>query len=89
MLFFLAKGSVFGQNTFDSKMVRTAVDSVVQDMQSRILYYYGNAVVTYEDITLEADYLEFDLNTNTVTARGLPDSLGRLQGTPRFTQGET
>ena len=88
-LLFLAIDSVFGQNTFETQMVRTAVDSVVQDMKARIIYYYGNAVVNYEDITLEADFLEFNLNTNTVTARGLPDSLGRLQGTPRFTQGET
>ena len=63
-------------------MIRTAVDSVVQDMKSKIIYYYGEAVVKYEDITLEANYLEFDLNTNVVTAKGLPDSLGNLQGTP-------
>ena len=74
---------------FEVKIVRTAVDSVVQDMKSKILYYYGNAVVKYDDITLEANYLEFDLNTNVVTAKGLPDTTGRLQGTPLFTQGET
>ena len=74
---------------FEVKIVRTAVDSVVQDMKSKILYYYGNAVVKYDDITLEANYLEFDLNTNVVTAKGIPDSTGRLQGTPVFTQAET
>ena len=74
---------------FEVKIVRTAVDSVVQDMKSKILYYYGDAVVKYDDITLEANYLEFDLNTNVVTAKGIPDSTGRLQGTPNFTQGDT
>ncbi len=78
-----------GQNTFEAQVIRTAVDSVVQDMKSKIIYYYGEAVVKYEDITLEANYLEFDLNTNVVTAKGLPDSLGKLQGTPKFTQGDT
>ncbi|MCR5644878.1 MAG: hypothetical protein K6F96_00605 [Bacteroidales bacterium] len=87
MLVFRAVG--LAQNTFESIVSRTAVDSVVQDMKSKIIYYYGNAVVKYDDITLEANYLEFDLNTNIVTAKGLPDSLGKLQGTPKFTQGET
>ena len=89
LLVFLINSLSFGQNTFESIVNRTAVDSVVQDMKTKILYYYGNAVVKYEDITLEANYLEFDLNTNTVTAKGVPDSLGKLQGTPNFTQGET
>ena len=74
---------------FEVKVVRTAVDSVVQDVKKKILYYYGNAVVKYDDITLEANFLEFDLNTNVVTAKGLPDSTGVLVGTPKFTQGET
>ena len=74
---------------FEVKVVRTAVDSVVQDVKNKILYYYGNAVVKYDDITLEANYLEFDLNTNVVTAKGIPDSTGKVQGTPNFTQGET
>ena len=76
-------------STFDAKVERTAADSVVQDMKKKILYYYGNAVVKYEDIQLEASYLEFDLNTNEVTAKGLPDSTGKLSGMPIFTQGET
>ncbi len=74
---------------FEVQVIRTAVDSVVQDMSSKIIYYYGKAVVKYNDITLEANYLEFDLNNNVVTAKGIPDSLGKLQGTPNFTQGDT
>ena len=65
------------------------MDSVIQDMKAKIIYYYGNAVVEYEDIKLEANYLEFDLNSNVVTAKGIPDSLGHMQGTPKFAQGET
>ena len=76
-------------NAFDVKVNRTANDSVIQDMKKKIIYYYGDAVVKYDDITLEANYLEFDLKTNVVTAKGLPDSTGKLLGTPNFTQGET
>ncbi|MBQ3710204.1 MAG: LPS-assembly protein LptD [Bacteroidales bacterium] len=77
------------KSTFETQVERTAVDSVVQDMKSKTIFYYGNAVVKYDDIKLEADYLEFDLNTNIVTAKGLPDSLGKIQGSPKFAQGET
>ena len=76
-------------SAFEVKVERTAVDSVVQDVQEKLIHYYGNAVVKYNDIVLEANYLQFDLNTNVVTAKGLADSTGRLLGTPKFTQGET
>lgn len=74
---------------FNAQISRTAQDSVIQDLKANKIYYYGNAVVKYEDIVLEASYMEFDLNKNTVTARGLADSTGRIIGSPVFTQGET
>ena len=74
---------------FEVKVIRTAVDSVIQDVKGKTIYYYGSAVVKYDDITLEANYLRFDLNTNVVYAAGLPDTTGKMQGTPHFTQGET
>ena len=74
---------------FEVKVIRTAVDSVIQDVKGKTIYYYGSAVVKYDDITLEANYLKFDLNTNVVYAAGLPDTTGKMQGTPHFTQGET
>ena len=77
------------ESPFEVQVIRTAVDSVIQDMSEKIIHYYGNAVVKYDDITLEANYLKFNLKTNVVTATGLPDSLGKMQGTPIFTQGET
>ena len=77
------------ESPFEVKVIRTAVDSVIQDVKEKVIHYYGNAVVKYDDITLEANYLKFDLNTNVVTAAGLPDSTGKMQGTPKFTQGET
>ena len=63
-------------NAFEVKIERTAVDSVVQDVKEKLIHYYGNAVVKYDDIVLEANYLKFDLNTNVVTAKGLADTTG-------------
>ena len=77
------------ESPFEVKVIRTAVDSVIQDVKEKVIHYYGNAVVKYDDITLEANYLKFDLNTNIVTATGLPDSTGKILGSPKFSQGET
>ena len=76
-------------NAFEVQVYRTAVDSVIQDMKEKKIYYFGKAVVKYEDIVLEANHLEFDLRTNVVTAKGITDSIGKINGAPIFTQGDT
>ncbi len=72
----------------DFKVERTARDSIIQDLKAKKAYLYGDAVVTYGDITLKAAYIEFDFNTNTVYAKGMPDSTGKIIGIPEFTQGD-
>ncbi|MBP5796201.1 MAG: hypothetical protein J6W07_05130, partial [Bacteroidales bacterium] len=46
----------------------TAQDSIVTDFSNgnRLIYYYGGATVTYQDMKLTADYIRFDMSTNTV-----------------------
>ena len=76
-------------SAIETQVVCSATDSVYRDMEQMKIYYYGNAEAKYDDITLKADYLEFDLETNTCTARGTTDSLGKITGRPVFTQGES
>lgn len=64
-----------------------AEDSIVADVLTNVIYLYGKAKIKYGDISLTATQIEIDQKTNTVTARGMPDSLGRLRGVPIFTQG--
>ncbi|MDE7125365.1 MAG: hypothetical protein K2O12_02660, partial [Muribaculaceae bacterium] len=45
-------------------------------------YMYGDAVVTYDNMRLDAARLDVDLNGNTVFAQGTPDEIGELTGTP-------
>jgi len=71
----------------DAKVERYAKDSVVQDIANRKVFLFGEAVVEYEDITLKANYIEVDLNSNTVFASGIEDSTGKMIGLPEFTQG--
>ncbi|KAF0130828.1 MAG: OstA family protein [Bacteroidetes bacterium] len=73
------------KTTLEAKVERTANDSIIQDLKNKKVYLYGNAVVTYGDIKLEAAYIEFSFETNQVYARGVTDSAGIVTGTPRFT----
>ena len=74
--------------TIEAKVERTARDSIVQDIAHKKVYMYGNAVITYEDITIKADYIEVDFKTNSLYATGLPDSTGKIRGVPEFTEGK-
>jgi len=77
------------ESAIETQVICSAADSSYRDMNKKKIYYYGQAEAKYDDIVLKADYLEFDLETNTCTAHGMPDSTGKIQGRPVFTQGET
>ena len=72
----------------EDKIERSCNDSTVQDFKNNKIYYYGDAKVVYEDITIEAAFIEFDFDSRTVFAKGMTDSTGRLYGTPVFTEGD-
>ena len=68
----------------------TAKDSIITDFRDgrRMIYYYGGATVTYQSMKLTADYLEYDMLTNTVFARGRQDpTTGEMVGLPEMTEG--
>ena len=68
----------------------TAKDSIITDFRDgrRMIYYYGGATVTYQNMKLTADYLEYDMLTNTVYARGQMDpATGEMTGLPEMTEG--
>jgi len=69
-------------------LIRHAKDSIVQDLIHKKVYLYGNAEITYGDINLKAAYIAVDFNTNTVFAKGVKDSTGKIIGTPIFKQGD-
>ena len=73
----------------ETKIICTATDSVVRNLAAKKMYYYGDAEAKYDDIVLKAACLEFDLETNVCKAYGALDSVGKLQGTPVFTQGNS
>ena len=67
-----------------------AKDSIRQDFSNgqRKMYYWGDVEVSYDNIKLKADYMEYDMSTGTVYARGAYDSLAQeWKGQPEMTQG--
>lgn len=76
------------ENALEAEVNYTCVDSNYFDIPGKKVYLFGNAIITYQNIKLQADYIEIDFNKNTIYATGLPDSTGKIAGTPVFTEGD-
>ena len=74
------------KSPLDAQIDRTCNDSTIQDFKNNKIFYYGGAVIKYDDIEVEADYIEFDFEKHTIFAKGMPDSTGKIAGKPVFTQ---
>ena len=70
-----------------SKVDFKATDSLRFEIDKQKVYMYKEADVKYEDISMKSAYLEIDFPKNEVYAEGVPDSTGKDQGIPEFTQG--
>lgn len=75
------------KDSLDAPVDYSATDSMIYDIAGQKIHLYGNASVTYTDINLKAAHIIFNWASNVVTARGLPDSLGRKSGQPEFSDG--
>ena len=74
------------KSAIEAQIDRTCNDSTIQDFKHNKIFYYGGAVIKYDDIEIQADYVEFDFEKHTVYAKGMPDSTGKIAGKPIFTQ---
>ena len=80
------------KSSLDRPAFSTAKDSIITEFTGgeRKVYYYGGATVTYQDMKLTADYIEYDMKTNTVFARGrFDEASGEWVGQPEMTQGKS
>ena len=64
-----------------------AEDSIVISFDGQKVFLYNNGKVTYQKIELKAYYIEIDLETKEVYAKGLLDSTGTLVQKPIFKDG--
>ena len=65
-----------------------ALDSVKIDQKENKIRLYNKAVLTYEDMTLEAGIIVLDYTINEVYAGRIADSTGVLSQKPRFIQAQ-
>lgn len=81
--------SMLEKSSLDAPAFTTARDSIVEDFSDgkKMIYYYGDVTVTYGNMKLTADYMEYDLNTSNLYARGTTDTTGTVTGKPVMEQG--
>lgn len=65
----------------------TADDYIIEDVANKKVSLYNNAEITYKDINIKAGKINIDYVSNTVTARGIKDSVGDYTQIPVFIQG--
>ncbi|MDX8339439.1 putative LPS assembly protein LptD [Draconibacterium sp. IB214405] len=71
----------------DEPIDYTAKDSMIVSLDGQKVYLYNEAKVTYQNIELEAYYIELDLETKEIYAEGTLDSVGEMTQKPLFKQG--
>ena len=82
--------SMLAKSSLENPAFSGAKDSIVEVLSDghRKIYYYGDVEVKYQNIKLTAAYMEYDLTSGVVYARGVYDSLeGVWNGQPVMEQG--
>ncbi len=72
----------------DAPVIYEAQDSIVFT-KGGYAHLYGKGKVNYENIELEAEIITMNMDSSTVFARGVPDSIGKTTGDPIFKDGDT
>lgn len=74
-------------NGLESEVKAHAEDSIIVDNENNLMYLYGKARVTYEDVELDAEYIRIDKKNHLIYASGRPSpKTGRYIGRPIFQQ---
>lgn len=69
----------------DNVVTIESKDSMVM-IGRNLAYLYGDGKVVYGDIKLDAAKIDLDMQTNTVYAVGVEDSVGEVKGSPVFSE---
>ena len=82
---------LLGKSSLDMPAFTAAKDSIIEDFSNgkKMIYYYGECSVKYGNMELTADYMEYNLDNQTLFARGRKDAEGNWVGLPTMTQGQT
>ena len=72
----------------DEQVFYNAKDSTVLDLVNNRVLLYGNAEVTYGNLVVKADFIEYLFEEQTAKARGKRDALGRIIEKAHFQEGD-
>lgn len=78
----------YSKDSLDAPVSYSARDSMMEDIPNRKVYLWGAATVTYKDMEIKADYIEFDFKMKQASATHSIDSNGYRVGDPEFKSGE-
>ncbi|HKK37910.1 MAG TPA: putative LPS assembly protein LptD [Cryomorphaceae bacterium] len=73
----------------DGPVKYSARDTIINDVVKRKVYLFGDAVITYQDIKLQAERIVYDFSNYTVHAEGVQDTAGMWIGKPVFEQADS
>lgn len=79
-----SKAKGISQSAMDAKVEYQAKDSIRFDVRTQQVYMYREAEIHYEEINLNAAYVEVDFKKSLAFAKGLEDSTGQIYGDPVF-----
>lgn len=80
--------SLKASSDLKSEVKYTATDSIIFDMESDMLYLYGQVNIDYDNTNLQAAKVRIDWENETMYAYGVENEEGELEGTPIFREGE-
>lgn len=83
----LADTSANKPGAIDRPAFSGARDSTFEDFSGKhkMIYYWGDVSVKYKEMELKAEYMEYNMDTKTVYATGIKDTLGNWIGRPTMT----
>ena len=76
----------YSEDTLEAKVVYSASDSIVFDIEEKKVLLYGNAKANYQVIDLTSDFIEYNWTNNTLTAELRKDKKGNPIGYAVFTE---
>ncbi len=68
-------------------VVRSKADNIRNEVPKKMSYLNQNAEVSYQDMKINADYIQIDWDKGLIFARGKVDSIGKITEPAVATQG--
>jgi lipopolysaccharide assembly outer membrane protein LptD (OstA) len=77
------------KDALENSVSYECTDSIYFDFKDKTAVLFQNAKTGYDDMNLEADYIEINFGKNELYASGIATDSGHVHGTPIFTQADS